>query len=489
MSRGVKIRTGLNKVIGLGKIQTAKGFCLWMAVICCLVLFMSPAWAKDTYAGFIYNGRTMIPVRGVFQHMGATVDWLPETREIAIEKDRLSIMLQVNNQTAVVNGSPHHLAVAPFIHEGTTYLPLRFVAEALGARVDWNAGTSTATIDYAGQTIQVHATPMSPASAAKVQTFKKKISGVNVTGVIIPVNSGLKPKIAIANGQIGTTQSLAGIAKAHNAVAAINSTFFSAYGGVPVTWNHLIKDGRVVHIGNTGSAFGFTKDGRVKLERLRIKIHGGTNGSFNYPNNWYAFGVNHWPAKNGNLAYIFTSDWGKTLGFSHGTNIVVSNGVVTKIAENQDVEIPANGYVISLHGSEKYLANRFTVGTTVDYEVSYTNNQGQEVDWSDVVTAVGAGPSLVKDDKIIVNPTAEGFTEAKILSQSMARSAIGVNHQGDIILVHATATVQNLANIMQELGAVHAMNLDGGASSGIYLHGSYLVQPGRQLSNALIFVK
>lgn len=490
LSKGLSVKPDLNQVVGRDKKQTAKRFCRWMVVIFFLMLIMVPAWAKDTYSGFIHNGSTMIPVRGVFQRMGATVEWLPETKEIAIEKDQLSIMLQVNNKTAVVNGIPHTLTVAPLIHEGTTYLPLRFVAEALGAKVDWDAGTNTASIVFEGTTIPVQVAPVAPpVSAAKVQSFKKKINGVNVTGVIIPANSGLKPKIALANGQIGTTQSLAEMAKAHNAVAAINGTFFSAYGGVPVPWNHLIKDGEVVHIGNYGSAFGFTKDGRVKLERLRIKIIGGTNDSFKYPNNWYAFGVNHWPAPDGNLAFIFTSAWGKTLGFSHGTNIVVSNGVVTKIGENQDVEIPANGYVISLHGSEKYLASRFDLETTVDYEASYTNDRGQEVDWTDVITAVGAGPSLVKDGEIIVDPAAEGFTEAKILSQSMARSAIGVNYQGDIILVHATATVQTLAKIMQELGAVQAMNLDGGASSGIYLNGSYLVQPGRELSNALIFVK
>lgn len=293
----------------------------------------------------------------------------------------------------------------------------------------------------------------------------------------------------MANGQIGTTQSLADMAKTNNAVVAINGTFFSAYEGIPVPWNNLIKDGQVVHIGNTGSAFGFTKDGQVKLERLRIIIKGGTDGSFTYPNNWYAYGVNHWPAENGNLAFLFNSAWGKTLGFSHGTNIVVTDGKVTKIAENEDVEIPTNGFVISLHGIEKYLADRFKIGTTVNYVVSYTNLEEQEVDWDDVITAVGAGPSLVQDGKIIVDPASEGFTEPKILSQSLTRSAIGVNGQGDIILINTVANMQTLAEIMKELGAVQAMNLDGGASSGIYHNGKYLVQPGRNLSNALIFVK
>jgi len=53
------------------------------------------------------------------------------------------------------------------------------------------------------------------------------------------------------------------------------------------------------------------------------------------------------------------------------------------------------------------------------------------VDWSDVVQAVGAGPTLVKDGKISVDPAGEGFTQDKILSLSGARSAIGApGHPG-----------------------------------------------------------
>lgn len=464
----------------------------WLIAMIIFFFLTLPALAENTFTGFIHDGSTMVPVRGVLQSMGAQVQWVPETQEVTVEKDEFLIVLKVDVKQALVNGNEQALDVPPLLRDGSTYLPLRFIAQALGARVDWEPTTNTASITFEGKTVQVRVTQPAPSaaiSAATVQSFTKKINGANVTGVIIPAHSGLKPKIALANGQIGTTQSLADMAKTNNAVVAINGTFFSAYEGIPVPWNNLIKDGQVVHIGNTGSAFGFTKDGQVKLERLRIIIKGGTDGSFTYPNNWYAYGVNHWPAENGNLAFLFNSAWGKTLGFSHGTNIVVTDGKVTKIAENEDVEIPTNGFVISLHGIEKYLADRFKIGTTVNYVVSYTNLEEQEVDWDDVITAVGAGPSLVQDGKIIVDPASEGFTEPKILSQSLTRSAIGVNGQGDIILINTVANMQTLAEIMKELGAVQAMNLDGGASSGIYHNGKYLVQPGRNLSNALIFVK
>jgi len=56
-------------------------------------------------------------------------------------------------------------------------------------------------------------------------------------------------------------------------------------------------------------------------------------------------------------------------------------------------------------------------------------------------------------------------------------------------LVTCSATVRQLADIMKALGAYDAMNLDGGASSGLWVQGKYLVQPGRSISNALLILK
>lgn len=464
---------------------------LFFITMALAVLTAFPAFGAENYSGFVHNGSTIIPVRGVFEAMGAKVNWLAPTREVVIEKGNLKITLQVDNKKALVNGEWKELATPPMIREGSTYLPLRFPSEAMGAEVNWNDATGIATIDYQNQIIIV--TTKQPNtnlySEDKLSSFTKKINGTNVVGVIIPKGLGLKPKLALANGQVGTTQSLEDMAKANNALVAVNGSFFGAYGGVPVPWNQLIKDGNPVHLGNTGSTFGFTKDGKAKLETLRLKILGATEGSYNYPNGWYAFGLNHYPNENGNLAYLFTSAWGKELGFNHGKQIVVENGKVTKIVDGENVAIPINGYVISLHGSEKYLESRFELGTSVSYKLQYTNLDGNDVNWDDVVTGVGAGPGLVRDGKIIVNPEREGFTEAKILTQALFRSAIGITATGDVILINTTATVQKLAEIMVELGAIHAMNLDGGASAGIYLNGKYLTKPGRNLSNALIFVQ
>lgn len=298
-----------------------------------------------------------------------------------------------------------------------------------------------------------------------------------------------KPKMVVANDRLGTVESLYSMAKRNNAVVAVNGTFFNAYGGQPDPWGTIIKNGIPVHIhiGRVGTVFGFTADGKVKMERLRIEIKGGAGGSFDYPNNWYSCGFNHAPGNNG--VYIYTREWGEKLGFAEGTSIVVENGVVKEIKKSEDVTIPRNGYVINLTGTEEYMLRAFEVGKSVEYKVIYTDPDGNELDWSDVVEGLGAGPTLVKNGKISVNPAAEGFRSPKILSMSCARSAIGVTRDGYVIIITVPSVMINqLAQIMYKLGCYNAMNLDGGASSGLYYNGQYLTKPGRNLSNALIFL-
>jgi len=444
-------------------------------------------FANSYYRGFlhVYEGKTymMVPARGVFEKMGAEVKWIDSTQKVEIKKDDLNIVLHIDDTKAVVNNNIINMPVSAIIKNGTTFLPLRFLAEIIGDnKVNWDENTQTALIPYGNSNIVIKAVDYD----AKIESINTKIKGITVRGLKIPSNSPYKPAVILANNQIGTSQNLYDMAKNNNAIAAINGTFFSAYNSTPDPWNTIIKSGKLIHVGNQGTVFGFTADGKVKMEKLRIKIEGGTSGSYSWPNNWYAYGFNHTPDSNG--VYIFTPEWGRSLGFNQGINIVVKNGIVKYIKENQDVNIPDDGYVINLTGTEGYLKRVFAEGKAVEYRIVYTDVEGNKVDWSDVVEAVGAGPTLVRNGELSVDPVAEGFTEEKILSLSFARSAIGVTTKGDILLVTVpSATVIQLGEVMKELGANNAMNLDGGASSGLYFQGKNITTPGRNLSNILIF--
>lgn len=108
--------------------------------------------------------------------------------------------------------------------------------------------------------------------------------------------------------------------------------------------------------------------------------------------------------------------------------------------------------------------------------------------WNRVDEALGAGPRLVRDGRVALDAAAEGFRSPKILTASAARSAVGVTEDGWILLATTTATVSQLARVMVALHARDAMNLDGGASSGLWVCGKYLRRPGRAVGNALLLL-
>ncbi|KGE19115.1 copper amine oxidase [Paenibacillus wynnii] len=98
-----------------------------------------------------------------------------------------------------------------------------------------------------------------------------------------------------------------------------------------------------------------------------------------------------------------------------------------------------------------------------------------------------AGPRLLTDGKISLDVKGEGFKDPKILTGGGARSALGLTRDHKLILLTSSgATIPQLAEIMKQAGAYQAMNLDGGASSGLYYNGKYLTTPGRQISNAIV---
>lgn len=101
--------------------------------------------------------------------------------------------------------------------------------------------------------------------------------------------------------------------------------------------------------------------------------------------------------------------------------------------------------------------------------------------------ALQAGPRLLVNGKVAVDVTAEGFRDPKIRTGGGARSALGLTRDHKLILLTTSgATISQLAQIMKQAGAYQAMNLDGGASSGLYYNGKYLTTPGRLISNALV---
>ena len=95
----------------------------------------------------IKNGRTIIPLRFIGEALGAKFDFVQGTKVITITLDDNIIVLTVGQDTATVNGKPVKLDSPPMITSGgRTVVPLRFIAEAFGATVDFNSQTKVVTI-------------------------------------------------------------------------------------------------------------------------------------------------------------------------------------------------------------------------------------------------------------------------------------------------------------------------------------------------------
>lgn len=83
-------------------------------------------------------GRVRLPLRAVAEAMGADVRWDPAKQQVTVRRDGLTVELWVGNTTARVNGKPLFVDAPPIIvPPGRVMVPLRFIAEAFGANVDW----------------------------------------------------------------------------------------------------------------------------------------------------------------------------------------------------------------------------------------------------------------------------------------------------------------------------------------------------------------
>ncbi len=86
----------------------------------------------------IINGRTLVPLRGVFEALNATVDWNKETRQAIIKNNQIEVLMSPDVSAALLNGRIHTLDTASTIINDNMLIPIRFVAESLGHDVDWD---------------------------------------------------------------------------------------------------------------------------------------------------------------------------------------------------------------------------------------------------------------------------------------------------------------------------------------------------------------
>ena len=84
------------------------------------------------------TNRVLVPLRLIAEKMGAVVDWYGETKLIAVDLNDIVITLKIGNTFGYVQKVEKPLDQPAVIVKGRTFVPIRFISEALGAKVDWN---------------------------------------------------------------------------------------------------------------------------------------------------------------------------------------------------------------------------------------------------------------------------------------------------------------------------------------------------------------
>lgn len=283
----------------------------------------------------------------------------------------------------------------------------------------------------------------------------------------------IKPIISNPNTLEGTAP-IVTTARSQQAAAAINGGFFNRNNKLPLGAIRANNRWLSSPILNRG-AIAWDDKGQVKIGRLTLRetlvTLTGTRLPILYLNSGYV--------QAGMARY--TPEWGMTYKplSDNETIILVQNNRITGqvkagLGGKDAFAIPADGYLLAIR-KNGVSAAALTPGTEVNVE-----NTTYPAEFATYPQILGAGPLLIQNGRIVLNAASEQFSKG--FGQQMAsRSAIAMTNRGTIIItaIHNRvggrgATLAELAQILQKLGATDALNLDGGSSTSLSLGGQLI---------------
>ena len=294
---------------------------------------------------------------------------------------------------------------------------------------------------------------------------------LNIVETDLSINPELKIAPVMASDKLQRKASIASMAKKSNSLVAINGAFFKPQTGCPL--GTLMIDGKIYTgpIHNRVS-MGFLEDG-FAMDRLQFNAvlkHGFDKIQLDNINQ---------PRMLSTHLIVYTPDWGtySTITPKYGKQVVVKDNKIVAITVSR-CEIPQDGYVIVGPASK---LNELRVGDKVNLDVATAP------DWKGVKHIISGGPYLVKDGEVFVDMTAQ---KLGCIGGRNPRTAIGYTRDNHVILITADGregssiglTLNELAYLMQSLGCVNAMNLDGGGSTVMFVNA---VKGGIALSSAI----
>lgn len=165
---------------------------------------------------------------------------------------------------------------------------------------------------------------------------------------------------------------------------------------------------------------------------------------------------------------------------------LVKKGVFTRTA-GESVPIPANDYVMVFGDGFTSTAwyRTPTVRTTVTMTPGLAGSDTSGFPLDKITAMVSGGPRLVENGAICTT-LEPGFQEARFTSTVTSRTAPGKLADGKLVIVSTgAASIQQLRELMLQLGCTEAVNLDGGGSTALAYQGQIVRSPGRELTTIL----
>lgn len=306
---------------------------------------------------------------------------------------------------------------------------------------------------------------------------------INVVEVDFKLANNLEiTPVLSSNSTLKSRKTISTIAKNNDAIVALNGTYFKPQSGVPLGTLMINKKMYTGPIYDR-VALGIFDDG---FDIARVQLNASIKGSGKTVK---VDNINQ-PRMLSTHVLVYTPQWGKysPAAPKYGVGLQVIDNKITKASANA-VEIPKNGFVIS--GPKSIL---YALLEKKDVKLSLNTIP----DWQGVKHIISGGPYLVKNGEVYVDMTAQ---KLGAIGGRNPRSAIGYTSDNNIILVAVDGregssigmTLMELANFMQSIGCVGAINLDGGGSTVMYVNGKVVNNPqmkgGIPLSNAVVLTK
>ncbi|MGB9875515.1 MAG: S-layer homology domain-containing protein [bacterium] len=345
-----------------------------------------------------------------------------------------------------------------------------------------------------------------PASPGHIYLAQKQVAlsatrTVTVDYAVVDLSyPNIKPRVYIAQDQVGRLESLQSLASRNKVTVAVPAAYFDKKSSDPLNpdgpyryiWGNLENDGTFITLTNQGTSIGFTEDNQVYFAPLEVGITGrilpeNLDGRTPEDLSFYVSGLNQ-PLLPDSVR-IFTPIYGPSVNVGEAKAVIFRQYKVVEI-KSGEVEIPRDGFVLAAPAGS-WLYAHFRVGDRVELQYKYTHNvTGELLPWHTVRTTASAGPRLLKGGQIALSKNEERFDDS-LLAESARRTAIGLSGSSIIILANVLEPVKldELALIMLNLGCLEAVNLDGGASCGLYYRGKVINEPRGSLTNILAFTE